>query len=106
MDTGRMESPPPVPAKNKGKRPAEDEPTQKKRKIAATTPCKLGGISLDDDQTNRTRRTTVFDWSDDDEIRTNPPSSTKGPPLYPRMEQQTGVGEEVLEALTSRVPEH
>ena len=48
----------------------------------------------------------VFDWSDDDEILTNPPSSTKGPPLYPRTEQQTGVGEEVLEAPTRRVPEH
>ena len=39
-------------------------------------------------------------------ILTNPPSSTKGPPLYPRTEQQTGVGEEVLEAPTRRVPEH
>ena len=48
----------------------------------------------------------MFDWSDDDEILTNPPSSTKGSPLYPRMEQQTGVGEEVLEALIRRVPEH
>ena len=106
MDTGRMESPPPVPAKNKGKRPTEDEPAQKKRKIAATTPHKPGGISLDDDQTNRTRRTAVFDWSDDDEILMNPPSSTKGPLLYPRTEQQTGVGKEVLEAPTRRVPEH
>ena len=106
MDTGRTESPPSVPAKNKGKRPAEDEPAQKKRKTAATAPCKPGGISLDDDQTNRTRRTAVFDWSDDDEILTNPPSSTKGPPLYPRTEQQTGVGEEVLEAPTRRFPEH
>ena len=71
-----------------------------------TAPRKPGGISLDDDQTNRTRRTTVFDWSGDDEILTNPLSSTKGPPLYPRAEQQIGVGEEVLEAPTRRVPEH
>ena len=48
----------------------------------------------------------MFDWSDDDEILTNPPSSTKGPPLYPRIEQQTGVGEEVPEATIRRVPEH
>ena len=106
MDTGRMESPPSVPGKNKGKRLAEDESAQKKRKTAATAPRKPGGISLDDDQTNRTRRTAVFDWSDDDEILMNPPSSTKGPLLYPRTEQQTGVGEEVLEAPTRRVPKH
>ena len=54
MDTGRTESPPPVPTKNKGKRPAEDELAQKKRKTTVTTPHKPGGISLDDDQTNRT----------------------------------------------------
>jgi len=106
MDTGRTESPPPVSAKTQGKRPAEDEPAQKKRKTAATGPHKPGGISLDDDQTNRTQRTAVFDWSDDDKILMNPPSSTKGPPLYPRTEQQTGVGEEVLKASTRRVPEH
>ena len=106
MDTGRTESPPPMPTKNRGKRPVEDEPAQKKRKIAVTAPCKPGGISLDDDQTNRTRRTAVFDWFDDDEILMNPPLSTKGPPLYPRAEQQTGVGEEVLEAPIRRVLEH
>ena len=48
----------------------------------------------------------MFDWSNDDEILMNPPLSTKGPPLYPRTEQQTGVGEEVLEAPTRRVPKH
>jgi len=48
----------------------------------------------------------VFDWSDDDEILMNPPSSPKGPPLYPRTEQQTSVGEEILEAPIRRVPEH
>ena len=105
MDTGRTESPPLTPAKNKGKRPAEDEPAQKKRKIVATAPRKPSGISLDDDQTNRTRRTAVFDWSDDDEILTNPPPSTKGPPRNPHAEEQTGVGEEVHEAPTRRVPE-
>ena len=71
----------------------------------ATAPRKPGGISLDDDQTNRTRRTVVFDWSDDDEVLANPPPSTKGPPHSPRAEEQTGVGEEVREAPTMRVPE-
>ena len=106
MDTGRTESPPPVSAKMRGKRSAEDEPAPKKRKTAVTAPCKLGRISLDDDQTNQTRRTMVFDWSDDDEILTNPFSSTKGPSLYPCSEQQIEVGKEVLEAPTRRVPEH
>ena len=54
MDTGRTESPPPVSVKTRGKRPAEDEPAQKKRKTAGTAPRKQGGISLDDDQTNQT----------------------------------------------------
>jgi len=54
MDTGRTESPPPVPTKNREKRPVEDEPAQKKRKTTVTAPRKPGGISLDDDQTNQT----------------------------------------------------
>ena len=49
MDTGRTESPPLVPAKNKGKRSIEDEQAQKKRKIAATAPRKPDEILLDDD---------------------------------------------------------
>ncbi|XP_066365278.1 uncharacterized protein [Miscanthus floridulus] len=105
MDTGRTESPPPVSAKTQGKRPVADEPAQKKRKTAATAPRKPGDISLNDDQTNRARRTAVFDSSDDDEILMNPPPSTKGPPRNPRVEEQTRVGKEVHEALTRRVPE-
>ena len=105
MDTGWTESPPPVSAKTRGKRPAEDEPAHKKRKIAATAPRKPGGISLDDDQTNRTQRTVVFDWSNDDEILMNPPPSMKGPPRNPCAELQTRVGEEVREGPTRRVPE-
>ena len=53
MDVGWTESPPPVSEKIWGKRPAIDEPAQKKRKITATAPRKSGGISLGDDQTNR-----------------------------------------------------
>ena len=48
----------------------------------------------------------MFDWSDDDEILMNPLPSMKEPPHNPRAEQQTGVGEEVCEAPTRRVPEH
>ena len=54
MDVGRTESPPPVLEKIRGKRPVADEPAQKKRKTAAIAPRKPGGISLGDDQTNRT----------------------------------------------------
>ena len=53
MDTGQMESSPLVSVKIRGKRPAEDEPAQKKRKTAAAAPRKPGGISLDDDQASR-----------------------------------------------------
>ena len=48
-DTGRTESSPPVMAKVQGKRAAADELAQKKRKTAAATPLKLGGISLGGD---------------------------------------------------------
>ena len=50
--------------KARGKRAAADEPAQKKRKTVAAAPLKPGGISLDDDQTTRIRRTVVFDWFD------------------------------------------
>ena len=53
MDVGRTESPPPVSEKIQGKRLAEDEPAQKKRKTRAAAPRKPGGISLDDDQASR-----------------------------------------------------
>ena len=80
MDVGRTESPPPVSEKIRGKRPAEDELAQKKRTTTAAAPRKPGGISLGDDQTTQTRRTVVFDWSDDDEVLMTPPLSTMEPP--------------------------
>ena len=80
IDVGRTESPPLVSEKIQGKRLVEDELAQKKRKTAAAAPRKPGGISLGDDQTNRPRRTMVFDWSDDDEVLTAPPLSTMEPP--------------------------
>ena len=52
-DVGRTESPPLISEKIWGKRPVKDEPAQKKRKTGAAAPHKPGGISLDDDQTNR-----------------------------------------------------
>ena len=82
-----------------------DEPAQKKRKTAATAPRKPGGISLGDDNTNRTRRTAVFDWSDDDEVLMAPPPSTKEPSHSTHTEDQLGGGEEVREPPTRKVPE-
>jgi len=105
MDVGRTESPPLVSAKIQGKRPAADEPAKKKRKTAATAPRKLGGISLGDDQTNRTRRTTMFDLSDDEEILTDPPPSMKEPPRSPCVGEQPRVGKEVYEAPMRKVLE-
>jgi len=105
MDVGRTESPPPVLEKICGKRPAEDEPTQKQRKTAAAAPRKPGGISLGDHQTNQTRRTTVFDWSDDDEVLMAPPPSTKEPPRSMSVGDQSGGGKEVHLPPTRTVPE-
>jgi len=82
-----------------------DELTQKRRKTAAAAPIKPGGISLGDDQTTRTRRTAVFDWSDDDEVPTAPPLSTKEPPRSTRMGDQSRGGDEVPEPQMREVPE-
>ena len=65
--------------------------------VVVAAPIKPGGISLGDDQTTRTRRTTVFDWSDDDEAPTDPPLSTKEPLCSTPMGNQTRGGEEVPE---------
>ena len=66
MDAGQTKSPPSVSEKTWGKSVAADEPPQKKRKTVAAAPFKPSDISLGDDQTTQTRRTLVFDWSDDD----------------------------------------
>ena len=47
----------------------------------------------------------MFDWSDNDEILTVPPPSMKEPPRSTRVGEQPGVGEEVHEAPTRKVPE-
>ena len=52
--------------------------------MAATSPLKLGGISLGGDQTTRMRRTMVFEWSDDDDVPVAPPPSMKAPPRSTR----------------------
>ena len=96
-DVGRTESSSPVSEKARGKRAATDEPAQKRRKTAAAAPIKPGDISLGDDQTTRTRRTAVFDWSDDDEVPTAPTPSMKEPPLSTRAGDQSRGGKEVLE---------
>ena len=87
-NAGRTESSPPVSEKVQGKRAATDEPARKKRKTAAAGPLKPGGISLGGNQTTRTRRTAVLEWSDDDETSVAPPPSTEAPPRSTRMEEQ------------------
>lgn len=47
----------------------------------------------------------MFDWSDDDEILIDPPPNMKEPPRSPRAGEQPGVGKEVREASTRKVPE-
>ena len=47
----------------------------------------------------------MFDWSDDDEVPTDPPPSTKEPPCSTPMGNQSRGGEEVPEPQTREVPE-
>ena len=61
----------------------------------AAAPLKLGDISLGDDQTTRTRRTTVFDWSDDNEVLMAATPSMKEPPRSMHVEDQSRGGKEV-----------
>jgi len=92
-----VESPPPALEKVRGKRPAADEPAQKKRKTATAAPLKPSNISLGGDQTTRTRRTTVIEWSNDDEVPVFPPPSTREPPHSMRVCDQSRVGEEIAQ---------
>ena len=96
-DAGQMESSPLVSEKARGKRATADKPAQKKWKTVAAAPLKPGGISLGGDQTTRTRRTAVFEWSDDDEVLMAPPPSMKEPPQSTCMGNQSGEGGEVPE---------
>ena len=70
------DSPSPVSEKVRGKRPAVDEPVQKRRKTVSSHAHKPGGISLGEDRTVRPRRTAVLEWSDDDEDQSVLPLST------------------------------
>ena len=90
--------------KTRGKRAAADELTQKKRKMAATAPLKLGGILLGGDQTARTQRTAVLEWSDDDEDLVVSPPITQAPPHSTHTEDQSGGGGEVPEPQTRDAP--
>ena len=97
VDIDQVESPPPASEKVQGKRPATDEPAQKKRKTAAVGPLKPGGISLGVDQTTRTRRTAVLEWSDDDETSVAPPPNTESPSHSTCAEEQVKKGKKVPE---------
>ena len=72
-----------------------DELAPKKRKTVAAGPLKPGIISLGGDQTTRTRRTAVLEWSDDDKTLVAPPPNTESPPCSMRMEEQAKKGEKV-----------
>ena len=65
------------------------------------TPHKLGSISLGGDQTTRTRRNVVLEWSDDDEAPTVPSPSTKEPPRNKRAPRS----DDAPELATEEVPE-
>ena len=101
---GQTENSPPVSKKVRGKRAMADEPVRKKRKTVAASPLKPGGILLGGDQTTQQWRTTMLEWSDDDETLVAPLPSTKAPPRNTRAEEQARRGEEVLEQQAMGVP--
>ena len=75
--------------KVRGKRPAVDEPVQKRRKTASFHAHKPGGISLGEDRIVRPRQTAMLEWSDDDEDQsTLPPSMMEAPTDADAPEQQ------------------
>ena len=80
-----------------GKRVAQDESTQKKRRTADVAPRKPGGISLDDDQTARTQSVVMSKWLDDDEAPIAPTLSTQASSRNMCMEVQSEGGEGVPE---------
>ena len=83
--------------KTQGKRVTTDEPAQKRRKTAAAAPLEPVDIALGSDQTTRTWRTTVIEWSDDEEILVAPLSSMKAPPRSAHVEDQSRGGKGVPE---------
>ena len=74
-----------------------DELAQKKRRTVTAAPRKLGGISLGGDQTTRTWRSAVIEWSDDDENLVAPPLSVQTPSRTTHVEEQPREDEEVPE---------
>ena len=105
------DSPSPVSEKIRGKRPAVDEPVQKRRKPTGSTTHKSGDISLGDDRTARPRRTIVLEWSDDEDNQTTHPLSMKEPlkgaevPEQQARESHAQATTEVLAVQTTGVPE-
>ena len=67
-----------------------------------TASYKPGGILLGDDQATRPRRTTVLEWSDDDEDLTARPPSTKEPPHRAKVPMQRA--KEILAQPMMEVP--
>ena len=73
--------------------------------MAVATPRKPGGISLGGDQTTRTRRAVVIEWSDDDENPVAPPPSVQTPSRITHVEEQPREDEEVFEQQMEINPE-
>ena len=72
--------------------------------MAAVAPLKLGGISLGGNQTTRTRRAAVIEWSGDDEDPVVSPPSVQVPSCSTRVEEQLRGSEEVPEQQATGIP--
>ena len=90
--------------KSPGKWVVADEMAKKKRRTTTAAPRKPGGISLGGDQTTRTWRAAVIEWSDDDENLVAPPPSMQTPSRITQMEEQPREDEEVPEQQTIEMP--
>ena len=105
------DSPSPVSEKIRGKRPAVDEPVQKRRKTASSTTPKTGGVTLGEDRTTQPRRNAVLEWSDDDEDPATHAPSMKAPstdaetPKQQARRSYVWATTEVPATQTTKVPE-
>ena len=74
--------------------------------MVIAAPRKPGGISLGGDQTTRSRRAVVMEWSDDDDNTVPPPPSVQTTSCKTRVEEQPRGSDKVLEQQATGVPEH
>lgn len=91
----QKQSPSSVSDKVQGKRAAENEPTQKKRRTVDVAPCKPADISIDGGRTAQTQSAAMSKWSDVDEVPVAPPLSTKASSCRTHAEVHSKGGEHV-----------